>query len=139
MQELLLGVLLLLAVAWLIVRIRSNKQDTSTSSGSTTKKKSTAYHAVSIKYSENACDAAKAMTGRRFLATAAPRLPLPECDALECRCKFTHHDDRRTGRDRRSPFAAAGYGPEGTGAHEVERRGKPDRRKSDDQDDDFYS
>lgn len=130
MQELLLGVLLLLAVAWLIVRIRSNKQDTSTSSASTKKKKSTAYHAVSIKYSENACDAAKAMTGRRFLATAAPRLPLPECDALECRCKFTHHDDRRTGRDRRSPFGAKHYSGDGTGSHEKERRESRDRRKS---------
>lgn len=130
MQELLLGVLLLLAVAWLIVRIRSNKQDTSTSSASTKKRKTSAFHAVSIKYSENACDAAKAMTGRRFLATAAPRLPLPECDSLECRCKFAHHDDRRTGRDRRSPFAAKHYAGDGTGSHEKERREKQDRRKS---------
>lgn len=130
MQELLVGTLLLLAVAWLIVRLRSYKQDTSTSSGSTTKKKTAAFHAVSIKYSENACDAAKTMTGRRFLATAAPRLPLPECDALECRCQFTHHDDRRSGRDRRSPFSAKHYASDGTGSHEKERRGKPDRRKS---------
>lgn len=139
MQELLLGVLLLLAIGWLIVRIRSNKQDTPTSSASTRKAKSTAFHAVSIKYSENACDAAKAMTGRRFLATAAPRLPLPECGALECRCKFAHHEDRRAGRDRRSPFANRHYAGDGTGSHEKERRERTDRRKSDDQDDDLFA
>lgn len=138
MQELLLGVLLLLAIAWLIVRIRSNKQDTSTSSASTKQSSKTAFHAVSIKYSENACNAAKAMTGRRFLATAAPRLPLPECDALECRCGFAHHDDRRSGRDRRSPFAAKHYASDGTGSHQRERRERIDRRKSGDQDDDRY-
>ena len=138
MQELLLGVLLLLAVAWLIVRLRGNKEQPSNASATRTQKKSTEYHAVSIKYSERACDAAKAMTGRRFLARAAPRLPLPECNALECRCKFAHHDDRRTGHDRRSPFATAGFGGSGTGTFEEERRKRTDRRKSGDQDDEFY-
>ena len=137
MQEYLLGALLILAVVWLVLRIRSGKTNSGSQSTATPKKKPTTYHAVSIKYSENACDAAKAMTGRRFLASAAPRLPLPECDVLECRCKFAHHDDRRTGKDRRSPFAAPGYGPGGTGSFQAERREKSDRRKGD-QDDEFY-
>ncbi len=136
MQELLLGALLILAVAWLVVRIRGGRNTATAGADSANRKKSTTYHAVSIKYSESACDAAKAMTGRRFLATAAPRLPLPECDSLECRCQFAHHDDRRTGKDRRSPFAAAGFGG-GTGTFEKERREKSDRRKSD-QDEDFF-
>jgi hypothetical protein len=96
----------------------------------------TAYHAVSIKFDQNACEAARAMSGRRFLSSAAPRLPLPECDALECRCRFAHHKDRRTGKDRRSPFAAAGYGG-GTGSFEKERREQSGRRHEDADHDDF--
>lgn len=127
MQELMLGALLVLAIAWLIVRIRQNKAATVAESRPSTKHSGT-FHAVAIKYSENACDAAKAMTGRRFLSTAAPRLPLPECDFLDCRCKFAHYDDRRNGGDRRSPFSPGG--PTGaTGTFQQERREKTDRRK----------
>lgn len=131
MQELMLGALLVLAIAWLFVRVRQNKAAAVAESRPSTKDSGT-FHAVAIKYSENVCDAAKAMTGRRFLSTAAPRLPLPECDLLECHCKFAHYDDRRKGRDRRSPFAPGG--PTGvTGSFQQERREKTDRRKEDDQ------
>jgi len=131
MQELMLGALLVLAIAWLVVRIRQNKAATAAESRPSTKDSGT-FHAVAIKYSENVCDAAKAMTGRRFLSSAAPHLPLPECDLLECRCKFAHYDDRRKGRDRRSPFAPGG--PTGaTGSFQTERREKTDRRKEGDQ------
>jgi hypothetical protein len=121
-----LGALLVLTVAWLIVRIRQNKAATKAELKPQSKDRGE-YRAVSIKYSENACNAAKAMTGRRFLSNAAPRLPLPECDFLECRCQFAHHDDRRAGRDRRSPFAPAGT-TDGTGSYEKERRERTDRR-----------
>jgi hypothetical protein len=127
MTELMLGGLLILMVAWLIVRIRQNKAATKAESRPQLKNEGQ-YHAVAIQYSENACDAAKAMTGRRFLSNAAPRLPLPECDFLECRCQFAHYDDRRASRDRRSPFAPAGA-TDGTGSYEKERREKKDRRK----------
>jgi hypothetical protein len=128
--ELLLGALLILTVAWLVVRIRQNKE--AEKAESTPARKSTGkYHAVAIKYSENACDAAKAMTGRRFLSNAAPRLPLAECDFLECRCQFAHYKDRRASRDRRSPFATAGVSG-ATGSYERERRERTDRRKQED-------
>ena len=54
------------------------------------------YHAVSIKPGAYACSAANEIAGQRFLATEAPNLPLPGCDAAECDCHFTHHNDRRT-------------------------------------------
>lgn len=127
MQEWMLGALLILAITWLVVRIRHNKEIMKAESSPAPQDHGT-FHAVSIKYSESACDAAKAMTGRRFLSNAAPRLPLPECDFLQCRCKFTHHDDRRTGRDRRSPFAPGGQ-TGATGSFVRERREKTDRRK----------
>ena len=126
MTELMLGALLVLTVAWLVVRIRQNKAATKAELKPQSKDRGE-YRAVAIKYSENACDAAKAMTGRRFLSNAAPRLPLPECDFLECRCQFANHDDRRAGRDRRSPFDPTGA-TDGTGSYEKERRERTDRR-----------
>ena len=130
MQLTLLGIVLALLVVWLIMRQRRYAAETSAPAAKTDTSR-TAYHAVSIKFEANACDAAKAMTGRRFLATAAPRLPLPDCDALECRCHFAHHDDRRSGHDRRSPFGARGYSPSGTGSFVKERREGTGRRESD--------
>ena len=129
MQEIFLVAALFLAIAWLIIRIRRNKAEVEAESQPTKTSSVGAYHAVSISYSETACNAAKAMTGRRFLSTAAPRLPLPECDALECRCQFSHHDDRRSGQDRRNPFSPGNFGG-GTGSYERERRAKKERRKN---------
>lgn len=96
--------------------------------------KSTPYHAVSIKFAPNACASAKAMDGKRFLSGAAPRLPLPECDVLDCKCRFVHHADRRTGDDRRSTFPH-GFGNADTGNYEQERRKRRERRTDDD---DFF-
>ncbi len=127
MHELMLGALLVLTVAWLTVRIRHNKAAMKAESRPAAQEHG-AYRAVAIKYSENACDAAKAMTGRRFLSNAAPRLPLPECDFPKCRCKFAHYGDRRTGRERRSPFAPAAV-TGSTGSFQRERRERTDRRQ----------
>lgn len=133
MKELLLVLALLLSVTWLVLRIRRNNSErTAASKPKAGKPKSDpAFHAVSLKYSSSACDAAKAMTGRRFLASAPPRLPLPGCDALECRCAFAHHSDRRSGQDRRNPFNPASLSG-GTGSFQVERRDRRDRRRSTD-------
>ena len=121
--------LLLLSIWWLMRKRRQAQQDESEPRLRTGKKK-TAYHAVSIKFQQDACTAAKAMAGRRFLATAAPKLPLPECDATDCKCRFAHHDDRRSGKDRRSPFAPTSTFV-GSGSYETEKRSGGDRRKSD--------
>lgn len=131
MKELLLVLALLLSVWWLILRIRHNRQEVSAIRNPTKKPvdQTSAYHAVSLKYSSDACDAAKALTGRRFLSAAAPPLPLPECDAAECNCGFAHHSDRRSGKDRRNPYNPATYGG-GTGTFKVERRDRRDRRRS---------
>jgi len=133
MKELLLVVALLLSIAWLVLRIRRGNAEVRAVRNPPAKStaETSAYHAVSLKYSSNACDAAKAMTGRRFLAGAAPRLPLKGCDAPECRCGFAHHSDRRSGNDRRNPFNPATYAG-GTGTFKVERRVQRDRRRSGD-------
>ena len=132
MQTTLLGAALLLLIVWLFYRHRSKSEEKQQPT-SLKDTGNTAYHAVSIKFDGNACAAAKAMEGRRFLSSAAPRLPLPDCKGLECRCHFIHHKDRRLRRDRRSPFAAAGFGG-GTGSFEKERRERSERRKDADLD-----
>ncbi len=86
------------------------------------------FHAVSIKFDADACLSAKSIQGRRYLAREAPSLPLDNCDADSCNCRFVHHDDRRSGKDRRTPFGSAGMGAV-TGRFERERRQGGDRRQ----------
>lgn len=129
-QTVLLGIALLLAIGWLILRIRYGKTELAPKPAIKSPHKKVDYHAVSIRFEENACSAAKVMSSRRFLSNAAPQLPLPECDALECRCIFTHHGDRRGGKDRRSPFGTAVYGGDGTGSPERDRRARKGRREN---------
>jgi hypothetical protein len=90
-------------------------------------KNDTTFHAVSIVFAKNACKAAMNMQGRRFLSGAAPKIPLPDCDALECRCRFAHHTDRRSHDDRRNPYLRQFGGGE-TGNHQQEQRTNRERR-----------
>lgn len=129
MKEVLLILALLLSVAWLAARVRRGKAEVQEARSPKKLDSTSPFHAVSLKYSSDACDAAKAMTGRRFLSSAAPVLPLPECDALKCHCQFAHHSDRRTGNDRRSPFNP-GVAAGGTGTFKIERRQRHDRRQN---------
>jgi len=129
----LMGLLLVLLLAiWLFIRSRQSYKPKQEQPAAQSDKANTAYHAVSIKFSSSACAAAKDMQGRRFLSTAAPKLPLAGCQNLDCSCRFVHHQDRRTGKDRRSPFGPSGLGG-GTGKYEQELREGKDRRV--DQDD----
>lgn len=121
-------VMLLAALAWLW-RARTSARAEEDAKALPAQRKKSAYHAVSIRCPKNACNAAKGMYGRRFLATAAPKLPLPACDAAQCNCQFVHHDDRRTGNERRSPFGSA-RGMDATGAFQNDQRAGKDRRKS---------
>ena len=122
-------ILVLLVALWWLIRKRSEGVSESPASQPRVKSGNTQFHAVSIKYSGTACKAAMEMSGRRFLATAAPKLPLPECDVLECNCRFAHHDDRRSNKDRRSPFGPGGVAGS-TGSFSQEQRTGEDRRKS---------
>jgi len=87
---------------------------------------SSEFHAVAIKFSDNACDAAKVLESKRFLSNEAPRLPLPECQLLKCNCRFVHFKDRRARSNRRSPFRGA-ISVE-SGKYEQEKRTAKDRR-----------
>ena len=135
MQQVLLLLALIALVAWLVLRQRSGRVRDEAPAAKPPANE-TRYHAVSIKVQPAACEAAKAMSGHRFLSNAAPQLPLPDCDSPACRCTFIHHKDRRSGKERRSPFAAAGYGG-GTGSFQQERRERNDRRHDAADDEEF--
>src|SRR5262245_951398 len=54
------------------------------------------FGAVQIRPRLGACRAAQLLQGHRFLAKDAPSLPLRECSAARCSCKFSKMPDRRT-------------------------------------------
>lgn len=83
------------------------------------------YHAVEIAPGPGSCKAAVELKGLRFLATAAPNIPLPGCQADSCRCRYVHCEDRRSAEDRRE----RAHGPRGNGLRE--RRLGPGRRETD--------
>ena len=76
------------------------------------------------------CPALEDYKGKRFLASDAPPLPVPDCTSDRCQCHYTHHADRRDpNTDRRAlgRFAEEQY----TLIGNPERRGSRGRRKSD--------
>lgn len=84
------------------------------------------YHSVAIKHPESACVAVKSVAGRKFLSREAPLVPLGNCEAATCRCRYVHFDDRRDD-DRRSPYSTRQVLLGGSG--HVERRMAADRRR----------
>jgi hypothetical protein len=127
-------ILLLLAASWWLLHQRRANSAGDAKPNVRPSSANTRFHAVSIKIGNRGCKAAKEMVGRRFLATAAPKLPLPGCDIQDCNCKFAHYQDRRSRRDRRSHFGTSALGG-GTGAFETEQRAIKDRRTKDRSDD----
>ena len=90
------------------------------------------YHAVSIEPREKGCQAVELIQSQRFLSDDAPGLPLPDCSASDCRCKYIHFADRRSGaRDRR--LGANGDGVDSEFWALRNRRGQQGRRHTDQQ------
>ncbi len=88
------------------------------------------YRAASILASRCACDAVKIVEGKRFLAAQAPMLPLQDCSADRCTCRYVRHEDRRSSQgDRRALFSLQTdlYGIDG----QPDRRRKQGRRRAD--------
>jgi hypothetical protein len=103
-MSLVIGIVLTIILIVLLIMSKRTKATPEKRSAVTSHAEATTttkFHAVSIYSTSSACEAAKSMQGMRFLSSAAPRLPLPECDALDCKCRFMHHADRRSGADRR--------------------------------------
>lgn len=129
-MRLIIGVIVLFVIVALIIWRKKRRASERAAAGeksidllATTSK----FHAVSIRPGPNACDAALGLHGQRFLSDAAPSIPLPSCDSPNCRCRFVHFEDRRSGEDRRSPYPST-IGLD-TGTYRQEQRQPGDRRQ----------
>jgi hypothetical protein len=74
----------------------------------------------------SACHAARACKGKRYLSSEAPKLPLADCNASICACRYRHFDDRRAGARR-----AEEAGPDAKRRPASDRRTKKGRRAED--------
>ena len=125
----LIAILVLLVLLWFVRRNAKKENVRPDQHRRAATVKNTKFHAVSIQFAPNACQAAKDMEGRRFLSSAAPKIPLPGCDAETCQCKFKHHSDRRARSDRRNAWGQ-GLSGASTGNYPKEQRKGGDRRKN---------
>jgi len=90
------------------------------------------FRAVSVRFDEaGACPAVRALESRRFLGADAPPLPLPECTADTCSCRFERHADRRAS-PRRAEETGVFERPFDGAEQRTEMRG----RRAEDRDDD---
>ena len=142
MGNFVIGVLILLAIYLVVAWRRSSSKSQGQSgrvgsaaqkAGKTAVAPRNPWRATSIAHDARACDAVKAIGRRRFLDTEKqlPKLPLPDCNAERCNCKYVHHEDRRDeSEDRRSPNAlhAELYDRSGQVNRRERKRG---RRKTD--------
>jgi hypothetical protein len=88
------------------------------------------YRSSSIDYGSGACEAVRALDGKRLLVGEVARLPLADCTSPNCSCKFVHHDDRRESHEDKR--AISGLSTELYAASgKPERRKRKGRRKSD--------
>jgi hypothetical protein len=87
-------------------------------------KKTTTYHAVSIAPGLRACEAARALEGKRFLSREAPKLPLKDCSCSTCVCRYEHYEDRRNGQRRARDLGVSIDGYDGSEKRLKARRGR---------------
>jgi hypothetical protein len=87
------------------------------------------YHCVTVQFGQSPCDAVKKLEGKRILSSEASVLPLDSCDALQCECRFQHHEERRAD-DRRGAYNKA-LNDITESTMTMRPRAKKGRRKSD--------
>ena len=59
------------------------------------------FMAVRIAPCDQACGAARSLSGQRFLVAEAPITPLNDCGSSKCSCRYVRYSDRRSGEERR--------------------------------------
>ena len=127
MKTILLLLVVGLLVAWLIYRQGLDRPGARQKRPLGLPRHASDFHAVSVKPGAYACNEANEIAGERFLATEAPEIPLPGCTSSNCECHFIHHNDRRAGKERRSPFTSGGVAA-ATGTYAQDRRQGRERR-----------
>ncbi len=134
MNVLLISGLAALLILWVIAKKREGKEKPAKKAELKMvrpSQTSSEYHAVSIRKGDRICEAVNKLTGQRILSKEAPMLPVEGCDIANCECSYVHYQDRRCGKDRRSPFNSGGLSAT-TGNFQVERRENRERRKEED-------
>jgi len=63
---------------------------------------SSQFASVRLRCDNHACGSAIEMRDQVFLASEAPTLPLTNCDATHCQCKYAKASDRRATEGRRA-------------------------------------
>jgi hypothetical protein len=134
MKYVLIGMAAVAVVVWLALRRRRGASAVTALPAAETDaaadEGSRQYHSVSIKAGLHQCAAVRKLDGIRIISTEAPSLPLPDCDSVECSCRYEHHDDRRVAGDRRSPFTGGGAW-QLIGDPDKDQRSGHDRREDD--------
>ena len=128
-MKLIIGIVALIVAVVIFLRMRSRVEpgeEAGQADPTDTARLKADFHAVSIRPGVFACKAARELEGQRFLSGTAPRIPLPECDASDCSCRFAHHADRRAGEDRRAPYPSTIW--RNGEATRLEQRKEEDRR-----------
>ncbi len=103
-----LGALIIVAagIGLLAARLRPRRRKSAHEPVATKVNAPAPYGAVSVRCGREACEAVRRLAEKRLLPKEAPPLPLPECTAGHCGCRYVHHPDRRSGLW--SPFARQG-------------------------------
>ena len=102
-------IVFLIALVVLLVIVRRRPSIARVKLEPQTRPESGEYHSVEVRFREgDCCEWVKNLKDARLLPHQARLfpLPLPECDATRCRCRYVHFEDRRGEDDRRIPFSA---------------------------------
>lgn len=87
---------------------RSKHTKSTPSTAGQKERSTTQWRAVKIAPGLLCCDAVGKLAGQVFLSTESPLLPLEGCSEDDCRCKYVHLEDRRSGGDRRIKLGELG-------------------------------
>ena len=136
-------IIIALAIAAFLVvgRMRANSASTTKKPAAKTAKAKTTtappaaqqhpFRATSIVLGENPCEAARALAEQPYLDKDrnTPLLPLADCTAARCTCKYAHQQDRRDmDEDRRfsSSLQSEVYYTSDNKNRRIKRRGRRD-------------
>jgi hypothetical protein len=86
------------------------------------------YASVSLSCSDDCCQEARELAGRRLLVEEAPALPLAGCGSADCNCHYFRYGDRRSLLGNRRSGSLSGAGGRNWFWQRNRRRGA-DRRK----------